>query len=110
MVPFLSKDLEALYRNLMYLVLKPDAFDNLSGNDLLHMNLMDKSIYLKRKDVHLGFETGQFLQDLIVKSIVSCQPQVNLDKTAGKLSLIYITEGFREKSFSFAIGQKFNCS
>ena len=55
----------------MRLVLKPDAFDNLSGNDLLHVNLMDKSIHVKRKDIHLGFETGQILQDLIVKSIVS---------------------------------------
>ena len=71
MVPFLSKDLEALYKNLGRLFLKPDAFDNLSGNDLLHVNLMDKSIYLKRKDIQLGFETGQILQDLIVKSIVS---------------------------------------
>ena len=59
MVPFLSKDLEALYKNLMRLVLKLDAFDNLSGNDLLHINLIDKSIYLKRKDIHLGFGTGQ---------------------------------------------------
>ena len=74
----------------MRLVLKL-AFDNLSGNSLLHVNLMDKNIYLKRKDVHIGLETGQILQDLIVKSIVyyQYQQQVNLDKTAGKLSLIY---------------------
>ena len=67
------------------------AFDNLSGNNLLHVNLIDKNIYLKRKDIHIGLETGQILQDLIVKSIVyyQYQQQVNLDKTAGKLSLIY---------------------
>ena len=40
----------------MHLVRKPDTFLNLSGNDLLPVNLMDKSIYLKRKDIHLGFE------------------------------------------------------
>ena len=40
----------------MRLVRKPDALLNLSGNDLLPVNLMDKSIYLKRKDIHLGFE------------------------------------------------------
>ena len=69
----------------MRLVLKL-AFDNLSGNNLLHVNLMDKNIYLKRKDIHIGLETGQILQDLIVKSIVyyQYQQQVNLDKTAGK--------------------------
>ena len=74
----------------MRLVLKL-AFDNLSGNNLLHVNLVDKNIYLKRKDIHIGLETGQILQDLIVKSIVyyQYQQQVNLDKTAGKLSLIF---------------------
>ena len=71
MVPFLSGDLGALYKNLMRLVLKPDVFDNLSGNDLLHVNLMDKSMYLKRKDIHLGCETCQILQDIIGKSILS---------------------------------------
>ena len=67
------------------------AFDNLCGNNLLHVNLMDKNIYLKRKDIHIGLETGQILQDLIVKSIVyyQYQQQVNLGKTAGKLSLIF---------------------
>ena len=40
----------------MHLVRKPDTFLNLSGNDLLPVNLMDKSIYLKRKDIHLVFE------------------------------------------------------
>ena len=40
----------------MRLVRKSDAFVNLSGNDLLPVNLMDKSIYLKRKDIHVGFE------------------------------------------------------
>ena len=74
----------------MRLVLKL-AFDNLSGNNLLHVNLIDKNIYLKRKDIHIGLETGQILQDLIVKSIVyyQYQQQVNLNKTSGKLSLIY---------------------
>lgn len=62
MVPFLSGDLGALYKNLMRLVLKPDVFDNLSGNDLLHVNLMDKSIYFIRKDTHLGFEISQIYQ------------------------------------------------
>ena len=49
MVPFLSRYLEALYKNLMCLVLKPDDFDSLSGNDLLHVNLMDKSTSQKER-------------------------------------------------------------
>ena len=73
----------------MCLILKSDAFDNFSVNDLLHVNLMDKCIYLKRKDIHLGFETGQILQDLIVKSIVSMSTASELTKSAGKLSIIY---------------------
>ena len=40
----------------MRLVRKLNAFLNLSGNGFLPVNLMDKSIYLKRKDIHLGFE------------------------------------------------------
>ena len=46
---FFSKYLEALCKNLMWLVLKPDAFDSLSGNDLLHVNLMNKSTSQKER-------------------------------------------------------------
>ena len=62
MVSFLSRGLEFLYKNLMHLILKPDASDNLSGFHLLHVNLMDKSIYFIRKDTHLGFEISQIYQ------------------------------------------------
>ena len=62
MVSFLSRGLESLYKNLMHLILKPDASDNLSGFDLLHVNLINKSIYFIRKDTHLGFEIRQIYQ------------------------------------------------
>lgn len=50
---------------------------------------MDISIYLKRKDIRLGFKTSQILQDLMSNLLCQCQPQVNLDDNAGRLSLIY---------------------
>ena len=71
MIPFLAKDLEAMYKSLMRLILKTQSFDDCSGNDLLRVDLSNKSNYLKPKDIHLGFETAKVLQDLIVKSIIT---------------------------------------
>ena len=71
MIPFLVKDLEAMYKSLMWLILKTQSFDNCSGNDLLGVDLSNKSNYWKPKDIHLGFETAKVLQDLIVKSIIT---------------------------------------
>ena len=71
MVPFLFQRFGGLYKNLVRLFLKPDGFDNLSGNDLLHVNLIDKSIYLKRKDIQLGFEIGQVLKILLSSLLCS---------------------------------------
>lgn len=80
----------------MCLILKSDAFDNFSVNDLLHVNLMDKCIYLKRKDIHLGFETGQILQDLIVKSVVSMSTASEFSKECRK-AINYILPKVLEK-------------
>ena len=71
MIPFLAKDLEAMYKSLMQLILKTQSFDDCSGNDLLCVDLSNKSNYLKPKDIHLGFETAKVLQDLIVKLIIT---------------------------------------
>ena len=71
MIPFLAKDLEAMYKSLMWQILKTQSFDDCSGNDLLRVDLSNKSNYLKAKDIHLGFETAKVLQDLIVKSIIT---------------------------------------
>ena len=69
MTPFLAKDLEAMDKSLMRLILKRQSLDDCSGNDLLRVDLSNKSNYLKPKDI--GFETAKVLQDLIVKSIIT---------------------------------------
>ena len=71
MIPFLAKDLEAMYKSLRQLILKIQSFDDCSGNDLLRVDLSNKSNYLRPKDIHLGFETAKVLQELIVKSIIT---------------------------------------
>ena len=55
----------------MRLILKTQSFDDCSGNDLLRVDLSNKSNYLKPKDIHLGFETAKVLESLIVKSIIT---------------------------------------
>ena len=55
----------------MCLILKAESFDGLSGSNLLHVDLLNKDNYLKRKDIHLGFETAQVLQGLVVKSDIT---------------------------------------
>ena len=60
-----------MYKSLMRLILKTQSFDDCSGNHLLHVDLSNKSNYLKPKDTYLGFETAKVLQDLIVKSIIT---------------------------------------
>lgn len=71
MIPFLSNDLEAMYKNLMRLILKAESFDDCYGNNLLRVDLSNNNNYLKRKDIHLGFETAQILQKLVVKSVIT---------------------------------------
>ena len=63
--------------------------DNLSVIDLLNANLMVKSIYLKSKDIHLGLEADQFLQDLVVKSIVSMPTASEFRQDCRKMMIEY---------------------
>ena len=65
MLSFPGKDLERLHRSLFQLVTKPDVLEKCEPPAaLLQIDFLDKSIYLKLKDVHFEFSMEEELKNL----------------------------------------------
>ena len=65
MLSFPGKDLERLHRSLFQLVTKPDVLEKCEPPAaLLQIDFLDKSIYLKLKDVHFEFSMEEELNNL----------------------------------------------
>ena len=65
MVPFLYNDLLNLTKKIMLLVIKPEVVHNCSTfSELTKIDLHDKTIFLKSKDMNIGFAAKQSISDL----------------------------------------------
>ena len=72
MVPFLYQDLLKLIRKIMQIVVKPDVLEKCeSGSDLKNVDLSNKSVFLKTRNINIGFAARAFINDLRKKDAVS---------------------------------------
>ena len=74
MIPYLKKELLLLCRNVLEIIIQPDILSNLTGLQLTKIDFSDRKIFLKRKDMHLGFAAECEIKDLLRKDLVSINP------------------------------------
>ena len=68
MLPFLSADLEDLNLQLLVLLIKPEILENYNTSlELTKFDFLVKNMFLKKKDVHLGFAAEQELNKTEIK-------------------------------------------
>ena len=74
MVPYMYQDLLKLLRKLMQLIVKPDIAANCSSAiDLTCIDLDDKNVIMKPKDMNIGFGTRNIIIELKRKDITNTQ-------------------------------------
>ena len=65
MVPYLYQDLSKLLKKLMRLIVKPDVLTKCESiSDLENVNLNDKNVIMKSKDINIGFATRSEITEL----------------------------------------------
>ena len=97
-IPYLRKDLERLYRSILELVMKPNILTACSSAaELLKIDLLEGSNYLKRKDMHLGFSTGEYLRDIVRQDVANLNSVATFKKEAKEM-IIAIMQKILEKS------------
>ena len=72
MVPYIYQDLLKLLRKLMQLIVKPDIAANCSSAiDLTCIDLHDKNVIMKPKDMNIGFGTRNIIIELKRKDVIT---------------------------------------
>ena len=65
MLPYLNDGLKDLSLKLLELIIKPEILENYDTSlKLMKIDLSDKNMFLKKKDVNLGFAAEQQLMQL----------------------------------------------
>ena len=98
MIPYLGNDLESLYRSILELVMKPHILTACSSAaELLKIDLLEGSNCLKRKAMHLGFSTGEYLRDIVRQDVANLNSVATFKKEAKEM-IIAIMQKILEKS------------
>ena len=72
MVSYMNQDLLKLLRKLMQLIVKPDIAANCSSAiDLTCIDLDDKNVIMKPKDMNIGFGTRNIITELKRKDVIT---------------------------------------
>ena len=72
MVPYMYQDLLKLLRKLMQLIVKPDIAANCSSAiDLTCIDLDDKNVIMKPKDMNIGFGMQNIITELKRKDVIA---------------------------------------
>ena len=78
MVPYMYQDLLKLLRKLMQLIVKPDIVANCSSAiDLKCIDLDDKNVIMKPKDMNIGFGTRNITTELKRKDVITTTQTAN---------------------------------
>ena len=73
MIPFLHDDIQQLVKELLSLTIKSEVIDNCQEDPkaLLKIDLHDVRNHIKKKDMHVGFDTLDELQSILRKDSIS---------------------------------------
>ena len=61
----MKKDLLLLCRNVLDVIVQPDILSYLTGLQLTKIDISDRKIFSKRKDMHLGFAAECEIKNLL---------------------------------------------
>ena len=95
MLPFLNADLKDLSLKLLQLIIKPEIFENYNTSlELTKVDLSDKNMFLKKKNVHLGSVAEQELRQLRLRDSVTLDSRNKFIKEATQFVLTLLEKFF----------------